>query len=40
LISSAVRSVESTVKHFREEYEAHIRDARCPFPAAEPPQKP
>ncbi len=40
LISSAVRSVESTVKHFREEYEAHIRDARCPFPAAAPPQKP
>jgi NADH-quinone oxidoreductase subunit F len=32
LISSAVRSVESTVKVFRDEYEAHIRHRGCPYP--------
>jgi NADH-quinone oxidoreductase subunit F len=32
LISSAVRSAESTVKLFREEYDAHIMGRRCPYP--------
>lgn len=32
LISSAVRSVESTVKLFHDEYEAHLREGACPFP--------
>jgi NADH-quinone oxidoreductase subunit F len=32
LISSAVRSVESTVKVFRDEYEAHIAHHGCPYP--------
>jgi NADH-quinone oxidoreductase subunit F len=31
LINSSVRSVESTLKHFREEYENHIRDKGCSF---------
>lgn len=31
LINSSVRSVESTLKHFKEEYEAHIRDKGCHF---------
>jgi len=39
LVSSAVRSVESTVKAFRDEYEAHIRDGRCPRPPAGDPPK-
>lgn len=29
LINSSVRSVESTLKHFRGEYENHIREKRC-----------
>ncbi|MEO5656560.1 MAG: NADH-ubiquinone oxidoreductase-F iron-sulfur binding region domain-containing protein [Nitrospiria bacterium] len=32
LISSAVRSVESTVKLFHDEYETHLREGACPFP--------
>jgi len=39
LVSSAVRSVEGTVKAFRDEYEAHIRDGRCPRPPAGAPPK-
>lgn len=33
LVSSAVRSVEGTVKLFRDEYDTHIRGGRCPFPS-------
>ncbi|MCI0529176.1 MAG: hypothetical protein L0Y56_17205, partial [Nitrospira sp.] len=29
LINSSVRSVESTLRHFRGEYESHIREKRC-----------
>ena len=29
LINSSVRSVESTIKHFRGEYESHLRDKGC-----------
>lgn len=39
LISSAVRSVESTVKSFRDEYEAHLHGGGCPFPRSEAAQK-
>lgn len=35
LVSSAVRSVEGTVRLFRDEYEAHIRQQGCPFPKGE-----
>ena len=30
---AAATPVLSTVAQFREEYEAHIRDGRCPLPA-------
>ena len=29
LINSSVRSVESTIRHFRGEYESHLRDKGC-----------
>jgi ferredoxin len=28
--TTAVNPVESTLKYFREEYQAHVRDKRCP----------
>ncbi len=31
LINSSVRSVESALKHFRHEFEAHLREKRCPL---------
>jgi len=34
LVSSAVRSAESTLKLFRAEYDAHITGRGCPFPHA------
>lgn len=36
LISSAVRSAESTVKLFREEYDAHLAGRGCPFSGTSP----
>jgi NADH-quinone oxidoreductase subunit F len=31
LVDGAVSPISSTLKHFRDEYEAHIRERRCPF---------
>ena len=31
---AAVTPVLTTIKHFRHEYEAHIREGRCTLPAA------
>jgi NADH-quinone oxidoreductase subunit F len=40
LADGAVSPISSTLKHFRDEYEAHVRERRCPFtdrpPAGEP----
>ena len=34
LADGAVSPLSSTLKHFRGEYEAHVRDGRCPVGAA------
>jgi NADH-quinone oxidoreductase subunit F len=34
LVSSAVRSAESTVKLFRQEYDTHLTGHGCPYPVA------
>ncbi|MBI4259307.1 MAG: hypothetical protein HY658_01960, partial [Actinobacteria bacterium] len=31
LADGAVSPIASSVKHFREEYEAHVTERRCPF---------
>jgi NADH-quinone oxidoreductase subunit F len=31
LVDGAVSPMSSTLKFFRDEYEAHIRERRCPF---------
>ncbi len=49
LLDGAVSPIASTLRHFRDEYEAHVREARCPFtgkgpagpvPAEEPGEAP
>jgi NADH-quinone oxidoreductase subunit F len=36
LVDGAVSPISSTLKHFRSEYEAHIRERRCPFSSRPP----
>jgi len=31
LVDGAVSPISSTLKHFRDEYEAHVRERRCPY---------
>jgi NADH-quinone oxidoreductase subunit F len=31
LLDGAVSPLQSSLKHFRDEYEAHVRERRCPF---------
>jgi NADH-quinone oxidoreductase subunit F len=34
LVTGAAVLLESSLKHFRQEYEAHIRGKGCPYPAS------
>ena len=36
LADGAVSPLASTLTHFRDEYDAHIRDGRCPLDASHP----
>jgi NADH-quinone oxidoreductase subunit F len=36
LADGAVSPIQSSLKHFRDEYEAHIEQRRCPFTGAGP----